>query len=90
MIDFHNIDAVPYEWAVEFDEKVKSDLINKDHEDLTNYERITRSASLAVPTLDHYLPMIYVIALQEKNEPLKFTYEGFQNGSISMRCFQIG
>jgi 4,5-DOPA dioxygenase extradiol len=90
LIDFHNIDAEAYEWAVEFDEKVKFDLINKDHEDLINYERINRSASLAVPTLDHYLPMIYMIALQEKNDPLEFTYEGFQNGSISMRCFQIG
>ncbi len=90
LIDFHDIDAKPYEWAVEFDEKVKLDLINKNHEDLINYGRMGRSASLAVPTLDHYLPMIYVIALQEKNEPLKFTYEGFQNGSISMRCFQIG
>jgi 4,5-DOPA dioxygenase extradiol len=49
-----------------------------------------KSARLAVPTLDHYLPMIYAIALQEKNEPLTFTHEGFQNGSISMRCFRIG
>jgi 4,5-DOPA dioxygenase extradiol len=47
-------------------------------------------ASLAVPTLDHYLPMIYAIALQGTDETIKFTYEGFQNGSISMRCFQIG
>jgi len=90
LIDFHNIDSKPYEWAEEFDEKVKLDLINNNHENLINYGRISKSASLAVPTLDHYLPMIYIIALQEKNEPLKFTYEGFQNGSISMRCFQIG
>lgn len=90
LIDFHNIDAKPFEWAVEFDEKVKMYLINKNHDDLINYERITRSASMAVPTLDHYLPMIYTIALQEEDEPLTFTYEGFQNGSISMRCFQIG
>ena len=34
--------------------------------------------------------MIYAAALREKNEPLTFTHEGFQYGSISMRCFQIG
>jgi 4,5-DOPA dioxygenase extradiol len=34
--------------------------------------------------------MIYAISLQEKNESLAFIYEGFQYGSISMRCFQIG
>ncbi len=90
IIDFRNIDAKPYDWAIEFDEKVKSNLINKNHKDLINYQNMDRAASLAVPTLDHYLPMIYVLALQEKNEPLTFTYEGFQYGSISMRCFQIG
>jgi 4,5-DOPA dioxygenase extradiol len=49
-----------------------------------------RAFSLAVPTLDHYLPMIYTIALREEKEPLTFIFEGFQYGSISMRCFQIG
>ncbi len=34
--------------------------------------------------------MIYAIALQEKGEPVTFIHEGFQHGSISMRCFQIG
>ncbi len=90
LIDFRNIDALPFKWAKEFDEKIKFNLINKNHKDLINYQNMGKEASLAVPTLDHYLPMIYTIALQEKNEPLKFTYEGFQNGSISMRCFQIG
>ncbi len=90
LIDFHNTDARPYDWAMEFDNWVKSNLINRNHEDLLNFQKMGQSARLAVPTLDHYLPMIYAIALQEKNEPLTFTHEGFQNGSISMRCFRIG
>jgi len=90
LIDFHNIDAEPFKWAVEFDEKVKLNLLNKNHKNLIDYQKMSDFASLAVPTLDHYLPMIYTIALQEKNEPLRFVYEGFQHGSISMRCFQIG
>lgn len=90
MIDFQNIDAKPYDWAVNFDESVKSNLINKNHRDLIEYLNMGEEAPLAVPTLDHYLPMIYAIALQEKDETLEFIYEGFQHGSISMRCFQIG
>lgn len=90
LVDFRNMDAEPFEWAVEFDEKVKSNLLNKNHDDLIEYQKMGVTSSLAVPTPDHYLPMIYAIALQEKNEPLEFVYEGFQNGSISMRCFQIG
>jgi 4,5-DOPA dioxygenase extradiol len=49
-----------------------------------------KDAALAVPTLDHYLPMIYALRLQEEGEPLTFTHEGIQNRSVSMRCFQIG
>lgn len=90
LIDFHNIDAKPFDWAVEFDEKVKANLLSGNHRDLIDYRNMGRTASLAVPTLDHYLPMIYAIALQEKDDPLRFVYEGFQHGSISMRCFRIG
>jgi len=90
MIDFENIDADVFEWAKDFDEKVKANLLSGNHKDLIHYRNMGKASSLAVPTLDHYLPMIYTIALQEKNEPLTFIHEGFQNGSISMRCFRIG
>jgi len=90
LIDFEQTDAKPYDWAVEFDQKVKKTLIDGNHEYLLNCENVGKSASYAVPTLDHYLPMVYVISLQQKGEPLRFTYEGFQNASISMRCFRIG
>jgi 4,5-DOPA dioxygenase extradiol len=89
-IDFHNMEAEPYPWAVEFDEQVKECLRSGSHWELLQLEKLGKSAALGVPTLDHYLPMIYVLGLQEKGEPLTFTHEGFQNGSISMRCFQIG
>ncbi|WP_440951646.1 4,5-DOPA dioxygenase extradiol [Methanococcoides sp. FTZ1] len=90
LIDFRNIDAEPYDWAVEFDEKVRSNLLSGNHRDLIEYMNMGRTASMAVPTLDHYLPMIYAIALQEEDDELKFIHEGFQYGSVSMRCFQIG
>ncbi|WP_319508546.1 4,5-DOPA dioxygenase extradiol [uncultured Methanolobus sp.] len=90
LIDFRNVDAKPYDWAVEFDEKVKANLLSGNHKDLIEYLNMGKTASLAVPTLDHYLPMIYAIALQEKGEPLEFIHEGFQHASISMRCFKIG
>jgi len=90
LLDFDNIDADPVDWAREIDEKVKANLVSRNHEDLIQFSSMGKAAALAVPTLDHYLPMIYAIALQEKNEPLTFVHEGFQYGSISMRCFQIG
>lgn len=90
LIDFGDINAEPYDWAIRIDEKMKSNLISRNHEELINYPAMGKEAYLAVPTLDHYLPMIYAIALQGKNEPLTFIYEGLQNASISMRCFRIG
>ena len=90
LIDFGNVDAAPFEWAVDFDEQVEGNLLSRNHLDLIRHGNMGISAVLSVPTPDHYLPMIYVIALQERNEEVTFTYEGFQHASISMRCFQIG
>jgi 4,5-DOPA dioxygenase extradiol len=89
LIDF-STDAPVYGWAREADETIRSCLVERKHEPLLEIETFGRALELAVPTLDHYLPMIYSIALQEDDEPLSFTFEGFQNGSISMRCFRIG
>lgn len=80
----------PFDWAVEFDEKVKYNLLSGNHRDLIDYRNMGRTAHFAVPTLEHYLPMIYALALQKKDDHLEFVHEGFQYGSVSMRSFRIG
>lgn len=90
LIDFSDTDAPPFGWAVEADEKMRSCLAAGEHDDLINLPSAGGAAARAIPTLDHYLPMIYTLGLREPGEDLRFTYEGFQNGSISMRCFRIG
>ena len=89
LIDF-DIDAEPFDWAVGFDEKVKQSLISRDHKSLINYLSLGKNAAFAVPTQDHYLPMIYAIGLQRKEDELQFIHEGFQHGSVSMRAFKFG
>jgi 4,5-DOPA dioxygenase extradiol len=71
-------------------QKVKQCLLEKNHAALLNYLDLGQEARYAIPTLDHYLPMIYALGLQRKDEELRFIHEGFQNGSVSMRAFQIG
>jgi 4,5-DOPA dioxygenase extradiol len=90
LVDFSDMDAPPFEWAREADEEIKSHLAAGEHSDLIEYQSMGDRSSRAIPTLDHYLPMIYTIALQEEGEQLRFFNEGFQNGSISMRSFRIG
>ncbi len=90
VVDMMNMDAQPYDWAVEFDDRVKRDLLERNHEDLLDCQNVSRATSLSVPTLDHYLPMVFAIGLQEKTDGLEFIHEGFQNRSVSMRCFKAG
>lgn len=85
-----NIDAEPFDWATKFDEKVKQCLLSRNHQGLIKYLELGKEAKYAVPTQDHYLPMIYAIGLQRNGESLRFIHEGFQHGSVSMRAFQIG
>jgi len=80
----------PFDWAIEFDARVKSKLEAGSYAELVNYRSLGTTAELAVPTNDHYLPMLYSLGLAEPGEELAFTYEEIQNASISMRCFQLG
>jgi 4,5-DOPA dioxygenase extradiol len=61
-----------------------------DFEGLIEYETLGRDAVLAVPTPDHYLPLIYVLAQYQEGEGVRFPVEGFDGGSISMLAVQIG
>ena len=90
LIDFRNMDAPPSDWAGEVDRRMRAHLLAGEHPELIDYLSLGEGASLAVPTLDHFLPMIYTLALQDKGEELRFVHEGFQNASVSMRSFQIG
>lgn len=89
ILDWNNIEAKPFDWAVEFDELVKARLSNLDFNSLVHYHQFGTLAKMAVPSNDHYLPMLYSLGLADKNERVSYFYEGIQHGSISMRCFKI-
>lgn len=82
-------DANPVDWALEFDGSVKKAVESHDHKSLIGYETMS-SAKLAVPTNDHYLPLLYTLGSAGKNENIEWTFEGFQYGTVSMRCLKIG
>ena len=80
----------PLDWAVRFEDKARKLLLDNDHLSLIDYETLGPDAMLSVPTPDHYLPLLFVIALQRKDEPVSFPVEGFDGGSISMLTVMIG
>lgn len=89
ILDWHNIAAKPYDWAIEFDDIVKNRLNDHDFTALVNYQQFGRLAQMAIPTNDHYLPLLYTLGLSDEKEQVSYLYEGHQYGSISMRCFQV-
>jgi 4,5-DOPA dioxygenase extradiol len=88
-IDWEDEKAPTEDWARTFDETAKDLLLKNRHDDLIQYERLEFAAA-AVPTNDHYLPLLYTIGLQQPGETVQFLFEGFQYANISMRCLRIG
>jgi 4,5-DOPA dioxygenase extradiol len=84
----HN--AEPYDWAVRFENEVREALSSGNIAPLIDYEKLGRDALLSIPTPDHYLPFLYVLAQRRDDERITFPVEGFDDGSISMLGVQIG
>jgi 4,5-DOPA dioxygenase extradiol len=89
----HNLGAAvwrdtAYDWAAAFDARVKEAILAGDHDALVDYGSMGSSARLAVPTEEHYLPMLYVLAAGDPGEAVTFFTETVTLGSISMRSFR--
>ncbi len=76
--------GAPFDWAVRFNEKIRVALASRDHRALVDFEKLGDDARLSVPTPEHYLPLLYVAALQGDDEPMTFVVDGYDLGSVSM------
>ena len=73
-----------YDWAIEMHELFRKKITDGDHNALINYESLGKSARLAIPTPDHYYPLMYVLGLQEKKETPTFFNDRLVGGSLNM------
>jgi 4,5-DOPA dioxygenase extradiol len=80
----------PYEWAVRFESKLRELILSQELASVVAYETLGPDAALAVPTPEHYLPLLYVLAQCRHDEPVTFPVEGFDGGSVSMLGVRIG
>jgi len=83
-------EAEPFDWAVRFETQARGFLSTGEDAPLVHYETLGRDATLSAPTPDHYLPLLYIIALRRAGEAVSFPVAGFDGGSISMLTVQIG
>jgi 4,5-DOPA dioxygenase extradiol len=79
-----------YDWAIEFDQTMRRLVVSGDHDSIVHYRRLGNAARLAVPTNEHFLPLLYILALQEEEDEVAFFAEKVTLGSISMRSLRIG
>jgi len=79
-----------FDWAIEANDRFKKLIESGDFKSLTNYTNLGREVQLAVPTPDHFLPLLYSLALKEKDEPISFFNDKPVMGSLTMTSLKIG
>ena len=82
-------DPEPLPWALEFDAEIQRRILAREHEALMDYDTLGPHARLAVPTPEHYFPLLYALALQENGESVTFFNARVQS-AVSMTSVLIG
>jgi 4,5-DOPA dioxygenase extradiol len=79
-----------FDWALEIDDLFKKKIQNRDFQSLINWTDLHKQISYAVPTLDHYIPLIYSVGLSEKEDEISFFNDKAVAGSLTMTSVQFG
>lgn len=79
-----------FEWAAEANEKIKEYILNGDFRSLTNFKSQGKAFDLAIPTPEHFLPLLYVLALKDKNDETTIFNDQPVGGSLSMTSVKFG
>lgn len=89
MVDFSRPDT-GYDWAIEMNETFKKHILEGNHAPLQDYASLGKAASLAIPTPDHYYPLLYILGLQDKKENVQLFNDQVLMGSLTMTSVMIG
>ena len=73
-----------YDWAVEFNEKIKKLILDGNHQQIIDIEKTDENYRSAVPSPDHFLPLLYILAIQTQDDKLSFFNDSLVGGSLSM------
>ncbi len=91
MVSWKRLNEVyAYDWTIEANEKMKNFIVNGDHQSLIDFKSQGKAFDLAIPTPEHYMPLIYTLALKDKNEELTLFNDKPVGGSLTMTSVKIG
>lgn len=82
--------AYGFDWAIEINEVFKKHIAERNHVPLMQYQTLHKASALAIPTPDHYFPLLYILGLQGKGETATFFNDKAVAGSITMTSVRIG
>jgi len=78
-----------FDWALEANEIIKKSILSGNHKELINYKSLGKSIQLAIPTPEHFLPLLYILALQQEDESVNFFNDKAVMGSLTMTSLKI-
>ncbi|GAB3993467.1 4,5-DOPA dioxygenase extradiol [Spirosoma daeguense] len=79
-----------YDWAHELNGRFKQLISDGDTKPLINYNLLGRDAALAIPTPEHYLPLLYILGLKGTNDSVSFFNDRAVAGSLTMTSVKLG
>lgn len=82
-----NEDNYGFDWAKESNELIKEKVYSREFRDLANYSKLTTAVQHAIPTPDHYFPLLYILALANKKDEIVTFNDKYVGGSLSMTSF---
>jgi 4,5-DOPA dioxygenase extradiol len=88
-LGLRNPDEPPVDWAVEFDARMHEAVERGEHQAVIDFQKLGRIASLAHPTYDHFLPVLYFLGLKTEEDRVECFTDGFQWPAVSMRSYKF-
>jgi len=83
-------DPFAYDWASRINEQFKTLILDGNHRALIDYEKLGQEARMAIPTAEHYLPLLYTLGLKGKQDEVSFFNDKTVGGSLTMTSVQFG
>jgi 4,5-DOPA dioxygenase extradiol len=90
MVSWDMMNGGGYDWALEINDKFKTLILNNDHQPLLSYQGLGRAAMLAIPTVEHYLPLLYTLGLIGEQEEVAIFNDKAIGGSLTMTSVKVG
>ena len=90
LMNWDMINGGGYDWALQLNDQFKHLIATGNHKPLIQYKNLGREAQMAIPTPEHYLPLLYTLGVKGAKEEVSFFNDKAVGGSLTMTSVKIG